>query len=127
MTTMRIARTIFAFQWINARTIFAAVMTMGLVACGPSPENDPVFLALKANPPTEIPARHLPKLRESRSSCDVFNEGQPSEYMTCWLPVGFTEPLVARLRYFGPGLIRPNREMLGESGGALIAGPLPVR
>ena len=43
-------------------------MVLGLTACGPSPENDPIYLLLKANAPTSIPARHLPKLRQGFSS-----------------------------------------------------------
>lgn len=69
-------------RWVS----FCAVAV--LTACGPAPENDPIYQALRANPPTEIPAKHLPKLRRGGVSCDFFNEGRVDQYMTCWWPAG---------------------------------------
>lgn len=105
----------------------AAAVLVVLAGCGLSPKNDPVYLALKANPPKEIPARHLPKLRKNIPSCDVFNEGRLSEYMTCWLPAALSVPHVASLSYYGPGTILPDPTMLVEAGGNSITGYLPIR
>lgn len=126
MNNIQINQIRLTWQRGGLKTILAATMAMGLVACGPSPENDPVYLSLKANPPKEIPARHLPKLRKNIPSCDVFNRGQAGEYMTCWLPLASTKPHVAILKYYGPGLIRPNPEMLYESGGDSLTTYLPI-
>lgn len=111
----------------GARAALIAAMVAGLGACGPRPENNPVYLALKANPPKEIPARHLPKLRKNRPSCEVFNQGQPGAYMTCWLPVALGVPPVASLSYYGPGTILLDPTMLVEAGGNSITGDLPIR
>lgn len=106
----------------------AALATLSVAGCGVTPlDRDPIYQELKANPPMEIPARHLPRLRRDRSSCDSFNEGRANEYMTCWLPFALSEPHVAKLKYFGPGLIRPNMEMLGEHSAPDISGLLPIR
>jgi hypothetical protein len=85
-----------------------ALFALGLLVsgCSPSPDNDPVYAALKANPPTEIPSKYLPQLRERRSACDVFNEGKPNQqYMTCWFPSG--APSEAYLAYFAPNPLSP--------------------
>ncbi|GLS81323.1 hypothetical protein GCM10007893_21290 [Paracoccus marinus] len=109
---------------IGTRAVFSAFAISGLVTCGPAPENDPVYLALKANPPSSVPQRHIDKLRHSAVSCDVFNEGQSREYMTCWLAVN---PDYAQLSYFGPGLIKPPKDMLIEHGGTPLTGFLPIK
>lgn len=70
------------------KRLISILAAFGLGACGTSPENDPIYLALKANPPTSIPDRHLPKLRQGIVSCDVFEEGTARQYMTCWWPAG---------------------------------------
>ncbi|MGJ8627619.1 MAG: hypothetical protein ACSHXB_11735 [Sulfitobacter sp.] len=69
-------------KWLPAAGLIA--LTALLSGCGAHNANDPAFLALKANPPTSIPAKHLPKLRRGIVSCDLFNEGKSSQYMTCW-------------------------------------------
>ena len=80
--------------------------SLALTACGPAPENDPIYQALKANPPTEIPAKHLPKLRRGAVACDVYNEGKSNQYMTCWWPAGI--PVSGVLyTYYGPSPLRP--------------------
>lgn len=103
------------------------IAVISLAACGVAPENDPIYLSLKANPPKEIPERHLPKLRKHRSSCDVFNPDQPNQYMTCWTPVGFTNPPVANLQYYGPRIINPSMDMLGMGGGINVSDFLVIR
>ncbi len=102
------------------------IAALGLSACAQSVANDPVYLALKANPPTSIPARHLPKLRKDRFSCDVFNEGKASQYMTCWWPAGGSVPHVAKLTYYPSGLRKPSPERIGAPGGATISKYLQI-
>ncbi len=101
---------------ISIITITAA---LSLSACAQSVANDPVYLALKANPPTSIPARHLPKLRKGRFSCDVFNEGKASQYMTCWWPGGLPSS-AAYLSYYSPGIPRPHPSKIMAPGGQPI-------
>jgi len=94
-----------------------------LAACGRAPENDPVYQALRANPPTEIPERHLEKLRQGRFSCDVYEEGTAQQYMTCWWPrAGNT---VAYLSYYGGGLRRPTPDGYVTPGEG-VTGYLPI-
>jgi hypothetical protein len=100
----------------------AAVLT----ACGTTPENDPIYQALRANQPTEIPAKHLPKLRGGRASCDVYNEGRADQYMTCWWPSGLPVQ-TASLSYYGAGLTRPRPENIIAPGGIPVSGRIPVR
>ena len=102
-------------------------IALGLAACAVPPERDPIYQALKANPPKEIPARHLPRLRRDRASCDTFNKGHMDEYTTCWLPYGGSDPHVAMLKYFGPGLIRPDTDFWGMNGAASISGYVEIR
>ncbi len=91
---------------------------LALAACTSRRENDPVYQQLKANPPTEIPARHLPKLRTGLASCDVYNEGDRArQYMTCWWPGGLPAS-GAYLAYYRPNPVRPPvPSMLTTSGG----------
>lgn len=79
-----------------------------LSACGTNSGIDPVYAALVANPPTSIPAKHLARLRKGKASCDVFNKGKPSQYMTCWWPSGIPVSAVA-LTYYGANPIAPPR------------------
>ncbi len=97
----------------------------GLTACGP--KNDPRYLALKANPPTQIPAKHLPKLRRGIVSCDVYDEGKASQYMTCWWPANGSVPPVAALTYYGGGLRRPHPDNIIAPGGEPITDFLPLQ
>ncbi|GGO53197.1 hypothetical protein SAMN05444398_10158 [Roseovarius pacificus] len=82
------------------------VVVLALTACGPRPENDPIYQALLADPPTSIPARHMPKLRGRHVACDVYNEGRSDQYMTCWWPSGKPVSSVY-LTYYGPSLLLP--------------------
>ena len=97
---------------------------LALAACGPAPENDPIYQALKANPPTEIPAKHLPRLRRGAFACDVYNEGQANQYMTCWWPNG--SGTVAYLTYFRGGLNPPRPESITVPGGTALTGYIEV-
>ncbi len=109
------------------KRVCALMALFGLVACGPSPENDPIYQQLKANPPTEIPARHLPKLRRGIVSCDVFEEGMPRQYMTCWWTSGWP-PSGAYLTYYPPRIGRsPSPERVTVPGGTRVfSGYLPL-
>ncbi len=107
-------------RWVS----FCAVAV--LTACGPAPENDPIYQALRANQPTEIPAKHLPKLRGGRASCDVYNEGRADQYMTCWWPGGLPSS-AAYLAYYGPNPISPPKpSQITVPGGAGVTGFLPL-
>lgn len=97
----------------------SAVALLVLVSCGNRFENDPVYQALKANPPTEIPARHLPRLRRGSFSCDVFEEGTARQYLTCWWSNGLP-PKSAYLSYYGGGVKRPHPSKINAPGGQLI-------
>ncbi|MEP5082533.1 MAG: hypothetical protein ABJR46_13845 [Tateyamaria sp.] len=88
------------------RKAIGLCIVLGLAACGPALENDTVYLALKANPPTSIPAHHLKKLRGGRASCEVFEEGTARQYMTCWWPGGLPTSAAA-LSYYGPNRFTP--------------------
>lgn len=101
--------------------VFGLCAVLGLGACSSNPERDPVYLALKANPPTSIPAKHLPKLRRGIVSCDVFEEGAAQQYMTCWWPAGRSVPPVALLTYYGGGLRRPHPDNIIAPGGEPIS------
>lgn len=72
---------------------------LALAACTTTVANDPVYAALRANPPKVIPAKHLPRLRKGIVSCDFFNEGSRSDYMTCWFPSG-KPTKTAKLYYY---------------------------
>jgi len=101
--------------------------SLALAACGPAPENDPIYRALKANPPTEIPARHLAKLRRGIVSCDVYNENQASQYMTCWWTSGLP-PQGAYLTYYGPATPSPSPTRITAPGGTRVfSGYLPIK
>ncbi|MGH1454555.1 MAG: hypothetical protein ACRBBV_15425 [Paracoccaceae bacterium] len=102
-------------------------LALGLAACGPAPENDPIYQALKANPPTEIPAKHLPKLRRGAFACDIYNEGQANQYMTCWWPADRSDPPVAVLTYYGPSLSSPRPEQITVPGGEPVTDFLLVK
>lgn len=107
------------FKRTQMKQLCALIALLGLTACG-SGENDPIYQALKANPPTEIPERHLPKLRRGIVSCDVFQEGTPKQYMTCWWPYSGSDPHVAYYSYYGGGLRRPHPSNLSVPGGKSI-------
>ena len=100
---------------------------LGLSTCTAPVANDPIYAALKASPPKAIPAKHLPKLRNGRASCDVFNEGKASQYMTCWWPIGRSVPPVAILTYYGGGLQRPDPANIIASGGRPVTDYLKIR
>lgn len=108
------------------RIIYITALLGALTACGPSLSNDPIYAALKANPPTTIPAQFLPKLRQGRFACEVFNEGKGNQYMTCWWPSG--KPVrSATLSYYGPTPISPpTPSKISVPGGAPITGFLPL-
>ena len=100
---------------------FAAI-GIGLSACGPSLQNDPIYAALKANPPTQVPVDVARKLRSgTRSECEVQNEGQSNQYMTCWFSSGLP-PQSATLSYFAPSLLSPpSPQNRGDGRGVLIS------
>ncbi len=102
-------------------------LALGLAACGPATENDLIFHALKANPPTRIPAKHLPRLRRGAVACDVYNEGQASQYMTCWWPASRSTPPVAYLSYYGGGFRRPHPDNIIAPGGKPISDYLEIK
>ena len=110
------------------KAFLGMLVSLGLVACGSSSQNDPIYLALKANPPTSIPDRHLPKLRQGRFSCDVFNEGRSDQYMTCWWPQDGLKPVqTAYMTYFRPNPINPPRpSKIISPDGALISERISV-
>lgn len=81
----------------------SCIALLMLAACGVSSEDDPIYLALKANPPTSIPPADLAKLRAGRIACNIFNDGEANEYQTCWWPAG--KPLaVAQLHFYRPAI-----------------------
>jgi len=96
---------------MKALKIFAVICAIGLTACGTTVDNDPIYRSLLANPPVSIPAVDLAKLRKGLWSCNVFKEGQPDQYMTCWFPSGLP-PSLGHFAYFGPGLVRPDPSRL---------------
>ncbi len=101
------------------------VALSALTGCGPSPESDPIYQQLKANPPKEIPARHLPRLRRGIPACDVYNEGKANQYMTCWWSAGIGNPTAAAmLSYYRPNPMRPPHPGMasGMSPGTSITG-----
>ena len=108
------------------RKIVYLLVAIGVSACGASSQNDPIYLALKTNPPTSISTRHLPKLRQGIVSCDVFEEGTARQYMTCWWPAGGSVPPVALLTYHGGGLRRPHPDNIIAPGGDPISGYLLI-
>jgi hypothetical protein len=102
----------------------AAVLT----ACGTTPENDPIYQALRANPPTSIPDQHLAKLRQGRLSCDVFHEGRSDQYMTCWWPQSFKPTRTAYLTYYGSSIVRPpTPSIISVPGGDLVTENVAVK
>mmetsp|Transcript_23863 Transcript_23863/g.43207 ORF Transcript_23863/g.43207 Transcript_23863/m.43207 type:complete len:113 (+) Transcript_23863:229-567(+) len=111
------------------RVLLGMLAALGLVACGSSSQNDPIYLALKANPPTSIPDQHLPRLRQGRFSCDVFNEGRADQYMTCWWPQDGLRPVqTAAMTYFGPNpLSPPNPSKIITARGTPIVERIPVK
>ena len=110
----------------GARAVFTAVMALGLSACGPPSGTDPVYLALKANPPTEIPARHLPKLRRNIPSCDKPSEGGSVGSMLCWWPSRRSDPHVAMLTYYDRSVL-PSSVRLSAPGGEPISDYPPIK
>ena len=111
------------------KTVLAIFAALSVAACGSSSQNDPIYLALKANPPTSIPDWHLSKLQQGRFSCDVFNEGSSDQYMTCWWPQDGLRPVqTAYMSYFGPNPISPPRpSKIVVPDGALIVERVAVR
>ena len=108
--------------------VFLLAAALGLSACGTNSKNDPVYAALKANPPTAIPTKHLPKLREGRASCDVFNEGTSNQYMNCWWPQSFNPTRTAYLTYYGSSIVRPpTPSMISVPGGDLVTENVTVK
>lgn len=88
------------------KLIYSLCAILGLTACAPSPQNDPIYQALLANPPTTIPSEILPRLRSGDDVCTVFNQDQRNQYMTCWWVRG-EPPQQAYLAYFPPNLFSP--------------------
>lgn len=87
-------------------SVFPALLAVLLAACSPSAENDPIYRALLENRPTEVPARHMARLRRGLASCDIFNQGKLTQYMTCWWPGG--RPVSgAGLYYYPPNPLSP--------------------
>lgn len=91
-----------------------AVLTAGLLigACGPSPQNDPIYQALLANPPTTIPKNIRPFIRNGQSQCEVFNRDRSDQYMLCWFKVDIllangTPTRAASVSYYGPSPLNP--------------------
>ena len=71
-------------------------------ACAAPLDRDPIYLALKARPPTQVPADRQVDLRKGHATCDVFNEGQLiKQYMLCGWPGGRTQGLDAILEPLG--------------------------
>ncbi|MCX7568343.1 hypothetical protein OS189_18555 [Sulfitobacter sp. F26169L] len=104
-----------------------AVLTAGLLigACGPSPQNDPIYQALVANPPTQVPAELIPRLRSDRPACEVFNQNKLNQYMTCWWPRGIPKSS-AYLAYYRPNPVSPpHPSKLISSGGRPITEHVP--
>ena len=67
------------------RAAAAALAVLSVAGCGMPLESDPIYQALKANPPTSVLASKRAELRKGHSTCDVFDEGQPSkQYMLRW-------------------------------------------
>lgn len=92
-----------------------------LATCGSSPANDPVYQALRANPPAAIPDRHLILLRNGRASCDVFKEGTSQQYMTCWWPSSYQPTTSATLSYYGSNPFNPPEPSKLLAPGGLVA------
>ena len=84
--------------------ILFILAALALSGCGGGVSSDPQFLALKANPPTEIPPADVAKLRAGKVACNIFNEGQESEYQTCWWPGG--KPTQAAGLHYYPRAVR---------------------
>lgn len=110
-----------------------AVLTAGLLigACGPSPQNDPIYQALLANPPTEVPDEFLVDLRNGRSQCKTFNIKRADQYMICWFATGVTRsgrPAMT-ISYYGPSPINPPspNQIISQGGLPLTNGPIPVQ
>ena len=109
-----------------AMPVIVITTAFGLTACATTPENDPIYARLKANPLTEIPPQYLPRLREGNFACDVFNEGRADQYMTCWWPSGLPAQ-TANLTYYGPnGLRRPHPSNISTPGGKPISERIPL-
>lgn len=109
------------------RAAAAALAALSVAGCGAPLESDPIYQALKANPPTSVPASKRAELRKGHSNCDVFNEGQPSkQYMLCWWPSGL--PAVdAYLGYYSPNPMRPpHPSRLVAPGGEPVTPPIPL-
>lgn len=67
---------------------FALVLIAALSACGASVDTDPIYKQLRANPPTEVPPEVLSQFKKTSQVCTMHNEGQLSQYMTCWYSSG---------------------------------------
>ncbi|GGO53212.1 hypothetical protein SAMN05444398_10153 [Roseovarius pacificus] len=106
------------------KSLILLCAALALTACGPSGKNHPVYKELKANPPTSIPARHLPKLRRGVVSCDVYNEGRADQYMTCWWP-SYSIPPVAYLSFYGGGLLPAHPSHIMSRGGEPVTDYMP--
>ena len=85
------------------RAFFSLLFVFGLIACSTGSQNDPIFLALKANPPTKVSEKDLKKLRAQRVACNLFNEGTVNEYQTCWFPSGRPTRTI-QLFYYKPAV-----------------------
>ena len=85
--------------------VFWGILTaLSLASCGIIKQNDSIYQALKANPPTSISSADMVKLRKGWVACTIFNEGEAKEYQTCWFPAG--RPLAAAQLYFYSPAIR---------------------
>lgn len=87
---------------------------LSVAACVTTKQNDPVFAALKANPPTVVPKADLVKLRAGLVACNVFNKGPRGQYQTCWFPSGKPTRTV-QLYYYSRvirGGIYPNNNLV---------------
>ncbi len=106
----------------------ALIALYGLTACGHGSDNDPIYQQLKANPPTEIPARHVPKLKQGLKSCDVFNEGKLNQYLTCWSPnMGLVKYYATQLYYHPNPLHPPRPDMSFGGSGKPVSQKVPLR
>lgn len=70
-------------------------------ACAVPLDRDPIYLALKARPPTQVPADRQADLRKSHATCDVFNEDNRASSTCCAGGRGRTQGLDAILEPLG--------------------------
>jgi len=93
---------------IMRNIVFSLLLGSLVGACSSQIDNDPIYQALLANPPVEVPKALLPRVLQRKIGCEVYNQGQPeTQHMVCFFPGGSRPVKDATMGYYAPRPLNP--------------------